>query len=200
MTPMMRMPALRQIHKIPEGPWWRRALCWWRTPVVYEVAEDFDLYIRPEPHGRAVWLRLPRGFRSDLASTPRISWLFGFRPDNPALCLAGLYHDFFYRFGWHMELVENQKDAYLHDRITRGKLYGDRMFCRMVAEFAHVKMPGYLAFAALSLFGWPAWQANAKYRAMAVDAENRRKNPLFTAALRGDYTDDHREPEEPAGE
>ena len=190
MTPMMRMPALRQIYRTPEGPWWRRLLGWWRAPVVYEVVENFILHIRLHPKVEPVKLCLPAGFRSDLASTPRISWLFGFRPDHPALCLAGLFHDYYYRHGGYFSRWwPNDANECVHGFRDGGKRFADRVFCRMVAELAHVKTPGYAALAALALFGWPAWKANAKYRELA--AHLGQDGPGYnTVTLQGDYTDE----------
>lgn len=191
MTPMMRMPVLRQIYRTPEGPWWRRVWGWCRAEAVYEVAENFILDIQIHPNVLPYRLCLPRGFRSDLASTPRISWLFGFRPDNPALCLAGLFHDYYYRHGGYFSRwwPDDHEGECVHGFRSGGKRFADWVFCRMVAELACVKTPGYLAFAALSLFGWPAWRANAKYRELAASLGQ--DGPGYnTVTLQGDYTDD----------
>ena len=189
MTPIMRMPALRQIYRTPEGPWWRRFLRWWRAPVVYEVTENFILTIQLHPRTYPVRLCLPAGFRSDLASTPRISWLFGFRPDNPALCLAGLYHDYYYRHGGYFSRWGPDVHDSVHCFRSGGKQFADWVFCRMVAELAYVKTPGYLSYAALALFGWPAWKANAKYRELA--ARLGQDGPGYNLkTLQGDYADD----------
>lgn len=187
MTPMMRMPALRQIHWRPDGPWWRRVWEWCRGEVVYELVEDFD-YRTSAVGGVPMTLHVPAGFRFDGASTPRLSWLVGYRPDG-RLLIPGLFHDFAYRHGFVIAKTELGTGLKTPDLE---KFLCDVMLMRMTREVTGLLAPGAVAFAALTLGGWPSWRANAKYR-RACAATGKLQ-------LHGDYTDDHREPEEPAGE
>lgn len=175
MTPMMRMPVLRQVRRAPEGPWWRRALDWFGGAAVYEVVEEFHCSVNLS---NGFWtLALPAGFRSDLATTPRLSWLFGFRPDG-RLLIPGLFHDFWYRHG--QVLVCGERDELRG--VVVGKWTADIMFMDLVHETSGLHLPGLVGFIALTLFGWPAWWASEKYREAA-----RRTGKL---QLHGDYTDD----------
>lgn len=173
MTPMMDMPVLRQIRRTPEGPWWRRAL-WWLDPVVYEVAEDFDFPVEITPLSLTVNLVLPAGFRCDLASTPRLSWLFGFRPDG-LLLLPGLYHDFWYRHGF----IMFRHNGVLY-RVYGGKSGADGFFLHLLLAVGCPRLSALAAFFALRLFGRPAWWANAKYREEAARQTDKLQ-------LHGDY-------------
>lgn len=181
MTPMMQMPVLRQVRRAPEGPWWRRALNWFGGTVVYEVAEEF-LY--PANLHNGFWnLTLPAGFRSDLATTPRLSWLFGFRPDGQLL-IPSLFHDFWYRHGCILALNTNGEMKW----VVSGKWDADLMFAGLVHEASGLRLPGFIGFIALALFGWPAWLSNAKYRKAARGTGE--------LQLRGDYDYDNGETEE----
>lgn len=168
------MPLLRQLPRYPDRPLWRRVL-WWTAPVVYELAEDY-IYATTLWTGERVILFIPAGFRSDLASTPRISWLFGYRPDG-LLLVPGLFHDFFYRHGFVVDVgVPGRRRHIGH----RNKAFGDRLLAHLTEEISGLRLPGLVAWIALALFGWPAWLHNGKHR----DAAKR----FWTYQLKGDYT------------
>lgn len=173
MAPRIDMPVMRQVHRDPEQiPLWRRLL-WWRAPVVYELAEPYEYVTWID--GKPVGLYMPAGFRSDLASTPRLSWLFGFRPDG-ILVLAAWYHDWYYRHGFFLGPACNRIF------VGRGKRFADRVLARIVSETGGVRMPGDMAMAALTLFGWFAWRHNQQYRDRVAASPD-------AVELQGDYRD-----------
>ena len=174
MTPMMQMPVLRQVRRTPEGPWWRRLLNWFGGAVVYEVAENFEYPLR-----YGVTLILPSGFRSDLASTPRLSWLFGFRPDG-MMTIPGLFHDFHYRHGF--VLIVADKGFWAEQVGDGGRAWGDGLFRELVHDITGLRLPAWAAWAALRLFGGIAWRQNEKYRRAAWESG--------MWQLQGDYRDD----------
>lgn len=174
MNPMMRMPALRPIRRTPEGPLWRRLLDWHRAEVVYEAAEHFEYPLRD-----GVTLILPQGFRSDLASTPRLSWLFGFRPDG-ALLIPGLFHDFHYRHGF--VLVVADRGFWAERAGGSDRAWGDALFRELALDVTGLRLPAWAAWAALRLFGGLAWRRNEKYRRAASESG--------MWQLQGDYKDD----------
>jgi hypothetical protein len=178
MTPMMRMPVLRQIYKTPEGPWWRRLLDWWMKPVVYEVAEPF-FFESTSLDGTTFRLYMPAGFRSDLASTPRLTWLLGYRPDG-FLLIPGLFHDFWYRHGYVVAVRENEKGQDEVVLLGASKARADRLLMHLAHEIGGLHLPGHMAYWALTLFGWPAWWGNAKHREAARTTRN--------FQLHGDYS------------
>ena len=172
MNPKYAMPILRQLPRDTDRPLWRRLL-WWTEPVIYELVEDYI-------HGTTLWtgerviLFLPAGFRADLASTPRVSWLFGYRPDG-LLLVPGLFHDWFYRHGF---VIDAGVPGRRH--IGHGdKAFGDRLLAHLAHEISGLRLPGLVARVALTLFGWPAWRHNKKYR----DACKR----MWKYQLKGDY-------------
>lgn len=179
MTPQIAMPLLRQLPRDPDRPLAER-LRQWRAPVVYELAEDYTLAARV--CGRWLHLYLPAGFRTDLASTPRLSWLFGGRPDG-LLLIPGLYHDWYYRHGTVETRVGMQ---YSPGRwsVPAGdctRAWGDKLFRDLAQEIGGLRLPAYAAWAALRAFGGIAWRANEPYR-RAYRATN-------TYQLEGEYGD-----------
>lgn len=176
MNPKISMPILRQLDIDTDRPFWRR-LFWWAEPVVYELVEDY-YYTTRMRDGMFAPLVLPAGFRSDLASTPRISWLFGFRPDG-RLSMPGLFHDFLYRHGF---LVGGASQYRRPWHIVQGKWGADLFFAHLIREVSGMWLPAVVAFVALTLFGWPAWWRNAKYRRAANGT-----SALWTYQLKGDY-------------
>lgn len=166
----MRMPVLRQIqHPMHRRGLWARLKAMYRQPVVYEVAEEYS--VSASLGGRRYVIGLPAGFRSDLASTPRLAWLFGLRPDAPALLLPCLLHDFYYRHGYYAT----------HDggRLCEGygQAFADRVLADQVYRMSGLHVPAMVVRLALWLFGWLAWRHNARYRRIGG-----------LTALRGDYT------------
>lgn len=147
---------------------WERLRWMYRRPVVYEVAAPYRATVTVM--GRRVTLLLPRGFRTDLASTPRPAWLFGFRPDAPALLVPALWHDWYYRHGYYLRSDGARWAA------GRGRHFADREFASQVRRMTGLWFPALVVWAALRVFGGFAWRNNEPFRA----AGGRR-------ALRGEY-------------
>lgn len=179
MNPRFTMPLLRQLPRDSERPLWRRLL-WFREPVVYELAEPYGITVRC-PDGLWHRLILPAGFRSDLASTPRITWLLGFRPDG-LLAVPGLYHDWYYRHGSveTQVAVEYERGRWTAPVGDGTRLWGDRLFRCLVRWIGGLWFPAWAGYLALRLFGWFAWRHNARYRAAAAKGKMQ---------LKGDYDD-----------
>lgn len=172
MSPKFDMPILRQLPRDSDRTFWRRLL-WWTEPVIYELVEDY-IYSTTLWTGQRVILFIPAGFRTDLASTPRSSWLFGYRPDG-ILLVPGLFHDWFYRHGFVVDVGVPG-----HRHIGHGdKAFGDRLLAHLAREISGLRLPGLVAWIALTLFGWPAWRHNKKHR----DACRQ----MWKYQLKGDY-------------
>lgn len=162
MTPKIRMPIVRQLPRDPDAPLLSR-LRLWREPVVYEVVEEYGYTLR-DMDGTFWPLTIPPGFRSDLASAPRMLWALGFRPDGMML-VPGLFHDFAYRHGYVLCGLDEHLHVCRMDVSTKWR--ADMMLALIAARVSGLYFPALAAFLALSVFGWPAWWANAKYRRAA---------------------------------
>jgi hypothetical protein len=100
-----------------------------------------------------------RGFEFDGASVPRIFW-FVLSPTG-LLLIPGLLHDFAYRencllcsvpsMGGTMIIVPFMEGA--------GRKHWDRMFRNEASYLNGFSFPSYVAWIALRLFGWIAWNA-----------------------------------------
>ena len=151
------MPLTRQVRRHPSSkPWIKRVLSI-HEPVIYEIQDEPGYTYTALIDGKPVGLFLPRGFRTDGASSPPVSWVFGFRPDG-VLAIGGYYHDFYYRHGFLLDA--DGKRVF----VGRGKAFGDRLLAKITAEVAGVYAPGKIAKATLALCGWPAWWGGKKYR------------------------------------
>lgn len=175
MTSRISMPAMRQVLRDPDTSLWRR-LTRLHEPVIYEIAEPYAY--ETIVAGVRLPLLLPAGFRSDLASTPRLTWIFGFRPDG-VLCLPGWYHDFYYRHGFYLA---ERLSGPVRIGMGLGKTFADQLLAQMTTELAGIRLPGCIARLALTLGGWPAWWRNQQYR-------DRVAEDLTLLELIGDYHD-----------
>lgn len=179
MTPRYAMPVMRQLPRDTDRPLWRRLLQI-REPVVYELVEDYEFVARIWGNWTHMWL--PAGFRSDLASTPALTWLLGFRPDGPMM-IPSLYHDWYYRHG---SIEARVGMAYEPGRWTRPfgfntRRGGDRLFLQVAERATGLRLPPRIAWLALRLFGWIAWRRNKKYRDAYIASGEREFQ------LHGDY-------------
>lgn len=87
-------------------------------------------------------VRVPRGFESDGASVPRLFWRLIFPTIDPKALRASIAHDYIYRThpeGWCKE------DA-------------DEMFYDLLVEDGVPKWRAWIAYQAVSIFGWYAWR------------------------------------------
>ena len=172
---MITMPTVRQAWRNPEKrPLWRRVLAI-HDPVIYEITDVPGYAYTAWIDGKPVDLFLPCGFRSDGATSPPFSWVFGFRPDG-ALAIGGYFHDFYYRHGFLLDA--DGKRIF----VGRGKDFSDRLLAQITTKMAGVHAPGTIAKIALALCGWPAWWGGKKYRDRAA------ANPGYVE-LHGDYGD-----------
>lgn len=174
MSPRVDMPVLRQLPYDPLRGTLRERMTRWFVPVVYEVVENYryETVIRGEP----TTLLLPAGFRTDLATTPRLTWIFGCRPDG-VLLIPGLFHDFFYRHGF----VLGRQVGCIYRRIFGDRRFGDRLLLQLAREMSGTRLIPHFAYIALRLCGWPAWVENDGYRWSARETRK--------LQLKGDYQD-----------
>lgn len=90
---------------------------------------------------------IPRGFESDGASVPRFFWRVVFPKDDTHAQTAAICHDFIYR---------NQPEDWTREEA-------DRMFLAFLIEHGMNVNRALLAYRAVRLFGWVAWDSNKSY-------------------------------------
>ena len=124
----------------------------------YRLARDY-MYIWTEDHvARRITVR--KGFVSDGASVPRLTWTFtGLRPDG-LIRAAALVHDFIYRHGGNMPLTSYQKWnggdwQSIKTPITRRK--ADRIFLDLMTLAGMGWLRRRLAYTAVRWFAGFAW-------------------------------------------
>lgn len=151
-----------------------RIWCLLAAPVVYELAQDCEVAIPGivDFDERDEIILLPKGFRCDLASTPRVAWLCGLRQDAPGLLLPGIVHDWYYRHGHFLAPSGRVRCG------GRGRLYADKLLAALVHQQTGLRLTALVVYVAVRLFGWTAWRHNARYRRLGG-----------LTALWGDYID-----------
>ncbi len=134
----------------------------------YELYEAYDY--RWEHHGVRYSLVVPRGFRYDGASVPRIVWtLTGILPDG--LIRAGaLIHDWLYANGGSLPFLSFSmhvpKPGGWEDMPSAkwSRKAADRMFGRLLREAGVSRRRRRAAYLAVRAFGWWPWYSRAVRR------------------------------------
>jgi hypothetical protein len=106
-------------------------------------------------HGEDFTLTIPPGFKTDLASVPRILWVLVARDE---LSFGGpIAHDFLYQCGG----VPPAGTCYPSTKtFTRREV--DALFSSLMREFGVVPWRRRAAWLAVRLFGWIPWKPNKR--------------------------------------
>jgi len=126
---------------------------------VYELTEDF-FFVK----GDGQVIMIPKGFRTDFASSPRIFWPLGMDPVG-VLLIPSMIHDFGYRHGFYLEAIDRVVEW--SGLMTKGD--HDSLFREISDDVNGFRAPGWLAKAALGLVGWPAWWSALRRRTGKID-------------------------------
>lgn len=97
----------------------------------WEVAKDFNVSINNFK------VKVPKGFRTDLASIPRIFW--NIFPPFGRYTQAAVVHDYLYR------IQHNRKQA-------------DKIFYDLMIEYGTRKWKAKIMYLAVRIFGYYAWK------------------------------------------
>jgi len=142
------MPVLQPIPiETKDKGFWKGILLWLLGKRQWEVAEDFWFTLEEGNY------MIPAGFQFDGASVPK--FLATFLSPTGVLLIGGLVHDYGYKYA-----------TLLHDDGTtfgyRDQAYWDRIFRDICIEVNGFKFLNYLAYWALRLFGFVAWNGHKK--------------------------------------
>ncbi|MDR3089853.1 MAG: DUF1353 domain-containing protein [Desulfobulbaceae bacterium] len=167
----MEMPILKPLPLATrEQGLFTRIKNWLWSPRVWELQANYRLYwlgadVPVEFLGQ-IWV-LPKGFRTDFASSPRLFWPFGMDPQG-ILLIPSLFHDFGYRHGFFMAEDNPNLGAYV---VWAGQdqTFFDDALMAISKKVNGMAAPGLLAKAALAVGGWLSWKEAGKYRAEAAD-------------------------------
>jgi len=130
---------------------------------LYELIETFTY--KWEKDGRTFRIRIPAGFKTDVASTPQIAWSLGFLPDGKHRT-AALIHD--WQFLWHRKGTGRSILPTGSFQMERGGIWQEasrswtftecnRMFGRLMREAGVGPIKRKLMFSAVQIFGLPSW-------------------------------------------
>ena len=152
---MIELPKLRPVPIRTKNVNIIIALWRWITTIRnWEVLEDWN-YTLPDK----TKIYIPKGFVFDGASIPRIFW--GILSPVGLLLTPGLIHDYAYKFNQLLCYDENGNKSIYKNKA--GRAYWDRLFRKVAIEVNGFKLINSIAWLALVLFGWIAW--NSKRRA-----------------------------------
>lgn len=153
------LPTIRPVPLNTRGRnVFRRMKAWLWDARMYEVVEDYSY--KPKDHVR---LTIPKGFKTDFASSPRLFWLLGMAPTG-ILLVPSLFHDFGYQNDYYLSKHDSDYTR-VYDGV--GKNFHDRLMRQISAEVNEMLSPGWLSYIALSVGGWPAWWSACRKRTKA---------------------------------
>ena len=139
-------------------------------PVVVPISDTPRIYVLTEPYtytwvkdGFVNLLTVPRRFKCDLASTPRIVWsILGLLPDG-LIRAAAVLHDFIYGHKGKLPHGSHRRKKvggvvweFVSEPWTRKQ--ADKLFARVMREAGVSKRRRRLAYLAVRVFGWTGWR------------------------------------------
>ena len=142
------MPVLQPIPiETKDKGFWKGILLWLLGKRQWEVAEDFWFKLEGENYV------IPAGFQFDGASVPK--FLATFLSPVGVLLMGGLVHDYGYKYA-----TLRRDDG--TDIGYKNQAYMDKLFRDICIEVNGFKFLNYLAYWALCLVGFVAWNGHKK--------------------------------------
>ncbi len=139
-TEKQKNPLQKLLAFIFEIRRWELAECW-----RYQLNEKEELII-------------PKGFRFDGASIPKIFWAF--LSPSGLLLIPGLLHDCGYKFDQIWKI--NSNGCPVPYKRGAGKEYWDQLFLDVCSEVNGVPLVNFIAWLAVALAGNGAWNKHRK--------------------------------------
>lgn len=122
----------------------------------YTLVKDFSYeWLHGDDWNR---ITVPRGFRCDLSSSPRVVWSF-ISPFD--LGPAAILHDFIYSHGGRLPVGAHEQvflSRYFIVTSPWTRRDADRLFARVMRESGVPRWRRRLAYLAVRLFGWKDWK------------------------------------------
>ena len=144
-------PHLKPIPIATKGKgFWGALLLWFFGTRYWEVVKDFNYSLKGQN------FIIPKGFKFDGASVPK--FLAQFLSPVGVLLIGGLIHDYGYKY--QTLLLKNKKTNGI-----RSQKWMDEVFRDINIEVNGFYFLNYLAYWALRLGGWVAWNKHRKVNA-----------------------------------
>ena len=149
------MPKLIPISIETKGKGFFKALwIWIRSTRKWKFQSDWDFYL-PETNQTYV---IPKEFEFDGASVPKR--LRAYLSPVGLLLVPGIIHDFAYRYDY--VWVRQQDGSVIKADEKKGRKHWDKLFFVVGNHVNGVLIINFLAWFALALAGWMAWNNNRK--------------------------------------
>ena len=149
-------PHLKPIPIATKGKgFWGALLLWFFGTRHWEVVKDFNYSLKGQN------FIIPKGFKFDGASVPK--FLATFLSPVGVLLLGGLIHDYAYKYAALKPAVQKSSILSLNQKQA------DKIFRDINIEINGFYFLNYLAYWALRLGGWFAWNSHRKRNAQIGD-------------------------------
>lgn len=153
-----QMPTMKPLPIDTKDKGFWKAIWMWITGVrQWEIVEDFHFTLD------TVAYKVPKGFQFDGASVPK--FLATFLSPTGVLLMGGLVHDYGYKYATLM--TKNQQNI-----GYKNQAYMDRLFRDICIEINGFKLLNYLAYWALRLAGFVAWNGHKNRGTHVVKGDN----------------------------
>lgn len=153
----MKMPILQPLPIKTKDAIWPIAIWRWFTSIrKWRLVENYDYTLE-----NGTTIRIFKGFEFDGASIPKVFW--SILSPTGLLLIPGLLHDFAYRENCLLCWVDIDDKACDSTVIVipylggAGRVYWDKMFRDEAIRINGFYLINYIAWIALRLFGWIAW-------------------------------------------
>jgi len=151
-------PHMKPIKIPTQGKgFWAAVFMWLLGIRHWEIVEDFFFEVN------GVEYVIPKGFTFDGASVPK--FLATFLSPVGVLLIGGLVHDYAYKYEG-LKPVSDADHVLLH---TYGQKSADKLFRDINIEINGFYFLNYLAYFALRIGGWVAWNGHRKRNAQLGD-------------------------------
>jgi len=151
-------PHMKPIKIPTQGKgFWAAVFMWLLGVRHWEIVEDFFFEVN------GVEYVIPKGFTFDGASVPK--FLATFLSPVGVLLIGGLVHDYAYKYEG-LKPVSDADHVLLH---TYGQKSADKLFRDINIEINGFYFLNYLAYFALRIGGWVAWNGHRKRNAQLGD-------------------------------
>ena len=153
----MEMPIMQPVPiHTKDVKWWRRLWRWVTCVRRWVVAQDYTVTLW------GITYFIPKGFVFDGASVPKLFW--SVLSPVGLLLIQGIIHDYAYKFGyvWIVDMIQGAIVDKRKFGVGKPRNFWDRLFKEVGREVNGVNIVNWIAWAAVRVGGWLAWNGHRK--------------------------------------
>lgn len=138
---------------VPKRKWWQIHKIFIRPRPLWETIEPFEYRVGEEESD--IYIKVPRGFETDLASIPQGFWLIETPDGNHAQ--AAVLHDYIYSTNGECLREDGTDEIKILSRKQ-----GDKIFLEAMKVLQVPGWRAYTMYQAVRKFGWVGWRKRKK--------------------------------------